>query len=143
MTNLCETYRFMLQDSHDTVVPRLLIGTHSLGDFLSYFDKGTPVIVSNAVQYLQGYWTPEEFIDRHGQEKVTLTNCENNRQRSSTVREYFQSLLEPRASDRDGIWKLKVSKLILCLNAGVDLIRTDRRQRLSKRASLIYLSTLR
>ncbi|KAJ3537342.1 hypothetical protein NM688_g6705 [Phlebia brevispora] len=102
-------FQFSCQEppKDETIVPRLVIGTHGLDDFVSYLRSGTPVIIPNATQYLQGYWTPQDFIDKHGQERVTLIHCETGRQKSSTVGAYFQSLLDFEASDSSEIWKLK------------------------------------
>ncbi|KAJ3542652.1 hypothetical protein NM688_g5948 [Phlebia brevispora] len=101
-------YQFPPQEmpKDETVVPRLWVGKHELDDFLPYLGSGIPVVVPNAAQHLQGYWTPQDFIDRHRQEKVMLTDCETGYQKASTIGDYFQSLLGRRTAD-PGIWKLK------------------------------------
>ncbi|KAH9918847.1 uncharacterized protein B0H18DRAFT_831699, partial [Fomitopsis serialis] len=68
-----------------------------------------PVVVVDAQHKLQGYWSPSEFIEKHGAQKVTLTDCEapspSPREVSSTVSDFFQSLVEGRKGGN--VWKLK------------------------------------
>jgi hypothetical protein len=63
------------------------------------------VVVSEVL--IQGSWDPSYFINTFDDEGVTLINCETGETKKSTVKEYFETFLNP--TGESGIWKLKVA----------------------------------
>jgi hypothetical protein len=73
--------------------------------FQRHWSQGIPVVVTNIQTKLQGNWAPEYFIERYGEQKVTLVNCETNSMLQSTVSDFFKNFND--AGDRKQILKLK------------------------------------
>jgi hypothetical protein len=56
---------------------------------------------------IQGLWDPSYFINKFDDKGFTLINCETGETKKSTVKEYFETFLNP--TGESGIWKLKVA----------------------------------
>jgi hypothetical protein len=85
-------------------VPKL--GRHArLSVFQQHWSQGIPVVVTNVQTTLQGNWTPEYFIERYGEQKVTLVDCETDSMLQATVSDFFKNFND--VGDRKQILKLK------------------------------------
>ena len=101
-------------------VPKL--GRHAqLSVFQQHWSQGIPVVVTDVQTNLQGNWAPEYFIERYGEQKVTLVDCETNSMLQATVSDFFKNFNA--VGDRKQILKLKaglfsdhtlIHALILC-----------------------------
>jgi len=86
-------------------VPRYNNKSLKVSDFLHDWSRGLPVVVVEVL--IQGLWDPSYFINTFDDEGVTLINCETDQTKKSTVKEYFETFLNP--TGESGIWKLKVA----------------------------------
>jgi JmjC domain, hydroxylase len=68
--------------------------------------NGEPMIVTDVQHTLQGKWGPDYFVDNFGGEKVTIIDCETEREYQSTVADFFSSFGSDRKKRQ--ILKLKV-----------------------------------
>lgn len=72
---------------------------------------GVPLVLRGVKK--KGNWGPEYWIERYGDQKVTLENCETGETKTATVEEYLSTYgaITPRTE----AWKLKVRWVIALL----------------------------
>ena len=98
-----------------------------LSVFQQHWSQGIPVVVTNVQTKLQGNWAPEYFIERYGEQKVTLVNCETNSMLPATVSDFFQNFND--VGERKQILKLKAGPFSDCtFNHALILCRIGHRR---------------
>jgi lysine-specific demethylase 3 len=74
--------------------------------FRSLWSEGKTLVVKDLLAKMNGNWTPQYFIEQHGSEICSITNCDDESQTKSNVAEFFQKF--GRYDNRDKqILKLK------------------------------------
>lgn len=78
--------------------------------FEKFASNGIPMVIKNVI--LQGGWTPTRFIERFGNHRVRVINCQNeDTEKTVTVAKFFENFNSP-VQNPEEIWKLKVN---ICL----------------------------
>lgn len=77
--------------------------------FKPLWARGEAVVVHGLLDQFKIKWTPEYFIDEHGEQKCLVMNCDNNKEQETNVAWFFEQFGK---SDREGgVLKLKVGGL--------------------------------
>ncbi len=95
------------------VVPLLRDGQFTTTDFLEHWASGSPIVVSEVDQRLQGRWHPDDFAREFGTQKISPVDCVTDKvvNRAWTVGEFFAYLQDP-GKTKD-VLKLKVRSVPL------------------------------
>ncbi|WWC61433.1 uncharacterized protein I303_104017 [Kwoniella dejecticola CBS 10117] len=74
--------------------------------FDKIWSKGEPIVVDNVSRKLNLGWTPDDFIERFGEEKCYVVNCQTDAFKLTTVGQFFNKFKD--FDERgEGILKLK------------------------------------
>ncbi|PVG00557.1 hypothetical protein CPB86DRAFT_871842 [Serendipita vermifera] len=74
--------------------------------FQSLWSEGKTMVVTDLLTKMKGKWTPQYFIDHHGSEKCSITDCDDESQAASNVADFFQRFGQYDSRDKK-ILKLK------------------------------------
>ncbi|KAK7471132.1 hypothetical protein VKT23_002545 [Stygiomarasmius scandens] len=77
--------------------------------FRAMWAKGEPLLVSGMLDKFAIQWTPEYFIQKHGDQLCLIVECQTNRNERVNVGKFFSWFGQhsPEREERNEIWKLK------------------------------------
>ncbi|KAG2014131.1 hypothetical protein CC2G_010974 [Coprinopsis cinerea AmutBmut pab1-1] len=96
MVPTLEPYRFTDQE---------VTGVDSASKFAKIWEHGEPLVVSNILNKFKLEWTPEYFIREFGDRECLITECEQDVNKRTTIKEFFSSF--GNYASRTEVWKLK------------------------------------
>ena len=76
--------------------------------FARIWAHGEPVVVVNILNAFTIIWSPEYFIQEFGDRECLITECEQDSNKKTTIREFFGEFGKYEGR-RGAVWKLKVS----------------------------------
>jgi hypothetical protein len=75
--------------------------------FKPFWSRGEAVVVQGLLDEFKIQWTPQYFIEEHGEQQCLVVNCENDKVSETTVENFFNQF--GRTDRGDEVLKLKVS----------------------------------
>jgi lysine-specific demethylase 3 len=112
--------------------------------FARIWGHGEPVVVANILGDFTIDWSPEYFIQEFGDRECLITECEQDSNKKTTIKEFFGEF--GKYEGRQGaVWKLKVSPETLdpadVPISDFVLLRTGHRPPISRQRSLNFSRT--
>lgn len=99
-----------------------LTGVDSAEKFAKIWAYGEPLVVANVLGKFKLEWTPAYFIQEFGDRECLITECEQDANKKTTVKEFFGQFGKY-ADRKQEVWKLKVRgyDVSLCIHCQVKL----------------------
>jgi len=83
-----------------------LTAIESADKFAKIWAYGEPIVVANILSKFKIDWTPEYFIREFGDRECLITECEQDSNKKTTIKDFFGQF--GNYTDRKEVWKLKV-----------------------------------